>query len=189
MTPRQVSVTLAGKDVEVTTAAGVFSSTGLDRGTAVLLTHTRPVKSGNVLDLGCGWGAIALDTGLASPAATVWALDVNERALQLTAANAKALNLQNIRAVTADKIPTDMLFTQIRSNPPIRVGKKVLHELMRTWIPRLAPCGTAELVVAKALGASSFAAWLEGTFAGTHTVSRIARDSGFHVLEVRAAAA
>ena len=123
-------------------APGIFSPGGLDKGTAVLLDEApEPPATGTFLDLGCGWGPIALSLALRSPAATVWALDVNERALDLTRRTAAALGLDGVRATTADGIPDDVRFDLIWSNPPIRVGKAVLHELLRTWLPRLAPGG------------------------------------------------
>lgn len=182
--PRHITALLGGKEVTVTTAAGVFSHDAVDRGTRVLLANTSPLPAGNILDLGCGWGAISLDSALLSPQATVWALDVNARALELTAANAKNLGLSNIKVCTAEQIPAHLRFAQIRSNPPIRVGKEVLHDLMHQWLPRLLPQGVCEMVVAKSLGAPSFEKWLHENFRQTHTVTRTARDKGFHVLTV-----
>lgn len=177
-------VVLGGRQVQVSTASGVFSGDGVDRGTAVLLAQTEPVAHGDILDLGCGWGPIAIDTALLSPATTVWAVDVNERAISLCRENTQALGLTNVRTLPTTEIPDEIEFTQIRSNPPIRVGKAVLHELMHTWLPRLASGGICDMVVAKQLGAISFEKWLRDTFASTHTVERLARDKGFHILRV-----
>jgi 16S rRNA (guanine1207-N2)-methyltransferase len=185
---RQVSVRLAGRDVEVTTAGGVFSPAALDKGTAVLLEHVpSPPPSGDLLDLGCGWGPIALTLALLSPEATVWAVDVNERALELVRANATALGLQGVRASRPDGIPAGQRFDAIWSNPPIRVGKAALHDLLRTWLPRLAPGGAAHLVVQKNLGADSLQRWLTEQLPGDrYAVARHASSKGFRVLEVRA---
>ncbi|WP_166985092.1 class I SAM-dependent methyltransferase [Canibacter zhoujuaniae] len=184
-TPYPISVALGGREHEVLSARGVFSHDGLDRGTAVLLRSVpAPPGAGNLLDIGCGWGAISLDAALNSPELDVFALDVNERALELTARNAEKLALDHVRALRADQLPQDVMFDEIRSNPPIRVGKEVLHSLMRTYLPRLVVGGIAYLVVAKNLGALSFEKWLATEFASTHTVSRFARDKGFHVIAV-----
>ena len=181
---RRVRVRLAGREVEVEVAPGIFSPGGLDKGTAVLLDEApAPPPTGTFLDLGCGWGPVALSLALRSPAATVWALDVNERALDLTRRNAAALGLDGVRASTADGIPDDVRFDLIWSNPPIRVGKAVLHDLLRTWLPRLAPRGVAHLVVQRNLGSDSLQAWIRTELAMPCT--RLTSSKGFRVLEVR----
>ncbi len=181
---RRTTVRLAGRVVDVEVAPGVFSPGGLDKGTAVLLDEApEPPATGTFLDLGCGWGPIALSLALASPAATVWALDVNERALDLTRRTAAALGLDGVRATTADGIPDDVRFDLIRSNPPIRVGKAVLHELLRTWLPRLAPSGVAHLVVQRNLGSDSLQRWITTELGMPCT--RLTSSKGFRVLEVR----
>ena len=180
---RPLAVRLAGRPVRVTVAGGVFSPGGLDKGTAVLLDEVPdPPASGTLLDLGCGWGPIALTMGLLSPEADVWAVDVNERALDLAAGNARALGLSRVRAVPPEAVPDDVEFDVIWSNPPIRVGKAALHELLRTWRPRVAPAGTAYLVVSKNLGADSLQRWLE-TDLGL-ACHRLASHKGFRVLAV-----
>jgi 16S rRNA (guanine1207-N2)-methyltransferase len=181
---RLVHVELAGRVVPLHTASGVFSPDHLDTGTAVLLHAVpEPPAAGHLLDLGCGWGPIALTLALRAPRADVWALDVNERALELTRANAGSLGLDRIRAVTAAEIPAGMRFATIWSNPPIRVGKPALHELLRTWLPRLEAGGTAYLVVAKALGADSLARWITSELGMPG--ERVTTDKGFRVLAVR----
>ena len=180
---RRIPVTLAGRSGEVTTAGGVFSPDHVDGGTAVLLTNTPPPPpGGNLLDLGCGWGPIALTMALTSPDATVWAVDVNERALDLLRSTADRLGLENVRAVRAEAVPDDVRFAAIWSNPPIRVGKVVLHDLMRAWLPRLAPEASAWLVVQKNLGSDSLARWIEAQLG--RDVERTASSKGFRVLRV-----
>lgn len=174
-------MSLAGREVEVVTSGGVFSPEHLDRGTEVLLTRTPPAQSGPVLDIGCGWGPIALSAALDAPTEEVWAIDVNERALSLTRDNAERLGLTNIHVALTTEVPEEVTFQEIRSNPPIRVGKAALHEILETWLPRLAPDGVAYLVVAKHLGADSLQRWITDTFPFL-TVDRYARDKGFHVI-------
>lgn len=180
---RPLVVRLAGREVTVTVAGGVFSPGGLDRGTAVLLGEAPPPPpAGTFLDLGCGWGPVALTMGLLSPEADVWAVDVNERALDLAAANARSLGLSRVRAVQPDAVPADVTFDLIWSNPPIRVGKAALHDLLRTWLPRLAPAGTAYLVVSKNLGADSLQRWIERDLG--LSCRRPASHKGFRILAV-----
>lgn len=183
---RRIRVTLAGRVGEVTTAGGIFSPDHIDTGTAVLLANTPPPPpGGNVLDLGCGWGPIALSLALESPHATVWAVDVNERALDLVRRNAEEWGLTNVRTAVPADVPADVMFRTIRSNPPIRVGKSELHDLLETWIPRLDERSDAWLVVQRNLGSDSLQRWLAATFDAGYAVSRSATGKGFRVLKVR----
>ena len=186
---RPLTVTLAGRVVTVRTSGGVFSPDGLDKGTAVLLREVPPPPpEGTFLDLGCGWGPIALTLGLLSPRATVYAVDVNERALDLLRTNATALGLDHVHASQPGGIPESVGFDLIWSNPPIRVGKAVLHEMLLHWLPRLAPGGTAYLVVQKNLGSDSLQRWLgEHLAQESYAVSRLSTDKGLRVIEVRRA--
>ncbi|MEN2737866.1 methyltransferase [Microbacterium sp. X-17] len=184
--PRRIRVFLAGNDVEVTTAGGVFSPDHVDSGTAVLLANTPPAPvGGHLLDLGCGWGPIALSLAMQSPHATIWAVDVNERALDLVRRNAEELGLRNINAVMPDDVPDEVVFRSIRTNPPIRVGKNELHGLLERWLPRLDERSDAWLVVARNLGSDSLQRWLAATFAEGFSVHRAATGRGFRVLKVR----
>ena len=181
-----LTVSLAGRTVELQTAGGVFSPGGLDVGTRVLLTHVPPPPpSGDLLDLGCGWGPIALTLALESPRATVWAVDVNERALELTRRNALALGLENVRAVTPAEVPDEARFMTIWSNPPIRVGKDELHGMLDRWLPRLRENADAWIVVSRNLGSDSLQRWMDARYRGDLSVSRAAIHNGFRVLRVR----
>lgn len=185
---RELRLELAGREVTVETVSGTFSPTRLDLGTSVLLRHLPEPPTGDVLDLGCGWGPIALHTALeaqdAEVALRVWALDVNSRSLETTAANARRLGLDSIAPVTAEQIPADLQFSAIRSNPPIRIGKAALHELLETWLPRLAPGGRADLVVSKNLGADSLQKWIAQMLGDGFTIERTGSSKGFRVLTV-----
>jgi 16S rRNA (guanine1207-N2)-methyltransferase len=184
-----VPVRLAGREVEVVTAAGVFSGDRVDLGTRVLLREApEPPASGNLLDLGCGWGPIALTLGLLSPAATVWAVDVNERALELTGENAQRLGLRSLHPARPQDVPGNVRFDAIWSNPPIRIGKEALHTLLLAWLPRLNPGAQAHLVVQRHLGADSLHAWLADELAGSAHVARAGSAKGYRVLRVTARA-
>lgn len=180
---RPVRMRLAGRDVEVQVAGGVFSPGGVDKGTAVLLDEVPdPPEEGVFLDLGCGWGPIALTLGLLRPRADVWAVDVNERALDLTRTNAAALGLDRIHVALPEQVPDDTRYDLIWSNPPIRIGKPALHELLRTWLPRLRPGGHAYLVVSKNLGGDSLQRWIDTELGLPCT--RYASAKGFRILAV-----
>lgn len=177
-------VSLAGRDLRVHTAAGVFSGSRIDLGTQVLLRAVpAPPAEGHLLDLGCGWGPVALTLALVSPGATVWAVDVNRRALDLVRRTAADLGLDNVRAAEPDEVPAGVRFAAIWSNPPIRIGKPALHDLLDRWLGRLAEDGAAWLVVQRNLGSDSLAAWLAER---GHPVERAASAKGFRVLHVGA---
>ena len=186
MVPRTISVQLAGRQLDVTTANGIFSPERIDTGTQVLLGNVpAPPPGGNLLDLGCGWGPIALTLALESPRATVWAVDVNERALELVRRNAESLGLDNVNAVTPADVPAEVRFMSIWSNPPIRVGKNELHAMMLSWLPRLEPGTDAWLVVQRNLGSDSLHRWLQAELPQDFAVTRAATNKGYRVLRAR----
>jgi len=186
MVPRTISVQLAGRRLDLTTANGIFSPERVDTGTQVLLGNVpAPPPGGNLLDLGCGWGPIALTLALESPHATVWAVDVNERALELVRRNAESLGLDNVNAVAPADVPADVRFMSIWSNPPIRVGKNELHAMMLSWLPRLEPGTDAWLVVQRNLGSDSLHRWLQAELPHDFVVTRAATNKGYRVLRAR----
>lgn len=176
---REITTRIWDREMTFTTSSGVFAQEGLDKATAVFLQHSTPPSGGTILDLGCGWGPIACAIAAAAPDASVWAVDTNERALDLTRTNAERLGV-TVNAVLPADVPADVSFDQIWSNPPIRIGKAALHELMLTWLPRLAPDGTARFVVAKNLGADSLQGWLN---AQGWPTERLASLKGFRILQ------
>ncbi|NQX15773.1 class I SAM-dependent methyltransferase [Rathayibacter sp. VKM Ac-2857] len=181
--PRRISARIAGRDLEVTTAGGVFSPGHVDLGTRVLLDAVPDAPaSGDLLDLGCGWGPISLALALGSPDARVWAVDVNQRALELVRRNCAELGVSNVNAVLPEDVPDDVRFAAVWSNPPIRVGKAELHALLERWLPRLEPDAEAWLVVQRNLGADSLLTWLTETFEGRLEVDRISSAKGFRVI-------
>jgi 16S rRNA (guanine1207-N2)-methyltransferase len=183
---RTIHATIAGRAVELQTANGVFSPERIDTGTRVLLSSVpAPPPGGNLLDLGCGWGPIALTLAAESPHATVWAVDVNERSLDLVRRNATVMGLTNVNAVLPSDVPADISFMTIWSNPPIRVGKDELHNMLKLWMPRLSPGADAWLVVARNLGSDSLQRWMDGEFASELTMSRASLNKGYRVLRAR----
>lgn len=194
---RTLHVTLRDNDVTVQVSNGVFSASRLDLGTSVLLKHAPELpKSGKFLDIGCGWGPISLAFGLESPEAEVFAIDVNERALELTELNAKNAGLKHIHTSLVDdalkennsKENNTLEFNNfdiIWSNPPIRVGKEILHDILLTWIPRLKVGGKAYLVVQKNLGSDSLITWLAENLGESYSVEKYASSKGYRVIEVK----
>ncbi len=181
-----IEATVWGRRLRLLTASGVFAKGRLDIGTEVLFDRTEPPASGSAfLDLGCGYGVIAVALALARPEAQVWAVDVNERALELTRRNADSSGVgDRVRTLTPDAVPEDVVFDGIWSNPPIRVGKAELHALLLRWLPRLAPEGEAMMVVGKNLGADSLQRWLSEQ---GYPTERLASAKTFRVLRSTAA--
>jgi 16S rRNA (guanine1207-N2)-methyltransferase len=180
----RVRASVWGRELTLESASGVFAQGRVDIGTAVLFRETDPpTRTGTYLDLGCGYGVIACALATEVAAATVWAVDVNERALRLCQDNAASLGVAD-HVVTAqpDDVPPDVVFDEIWSNPPIRIGKPALHELLLSWLPRLSPDGRAVLVVGRHLGADSLQRWIvEQGF----VCDRLGSAKGFRVLETR----
>lgn len=178
-----VAASVWGHDLDLVSGSGVFAQGRVDIGTAILFRETQPPAPGRVLDLGCGYGVIGLAVAVAVPGATVTAVDVNERAVLLANENAAALGVTDrYVATTPDGVAAAASYDEIWSNPPIRIGKEALHELLLTWLPRLAPGGRAVMVVGKNLGADSLQRWLDEQGFPT---ARLASAKGFRVLETR----
>ena len=180
--PRTVHLHVGELAVELQADRGVFGSRGIDLGTLVLLREAPPPPShGDVLDLGSGYGPIAIALARQAPGARIWAVDVNERALELTRSNAAGAAVDNVTVCSPDEVPGHVRFEAIYSNPPVRVGKAALHELLLTWLRRLRPDGRAYLVVQRNLGSDSLATWLE---AQGYEVQRLKSKKGYRILQV-----
>lgn len=181
--PRHVRVSARGLQFELTTDRSTFSPNRIDAGTSLLLDAApAPPESGRFLDLGCGYGPIACVLATMAPDAEVVAIDVNERSRELCVANAAALGLDNVTVAEPDHV-ADGPFDLIWSNPPIRVGKQALHDVLLRWLGRLGPHGAAVLVVNRHLGADSLQRWLDGEGFPTE---RLASKKGYRLLQAGA---
>ena len=178
--PRVVQLLLPDLQLALTTDRGVFGYYRIDAGTKLLLLRApAPAPTGNLLDIGSGTGAIALTMARRCPAATVWAVDVNERARDLCRSNAERNGLTNVNVCSPDDVPADVTFDTIWSNPAIRIGKPALHAMLLRWLSRLSPAGEVVLVVHKHLGSDSLQAWLSGQ---GYPTTRLASSSGYRIL-------
>lgn len=182
--PHRVDLVLPDLTLSLVTDRGVFAGRQVDAGTKTLLVEAPAPRDepADLLDLGCGYGPIALTLAARAPRATVWAVDVNERARDLCATNALANGLDNVRVAAPDDVPPGVALAGVWSNPPVRIGKDRLHRVLLQWLDRLAPDGAAWLVVHKQLGSDSLARWLA---AEGHAVRRLTSRAGYRVLEVR----
>lgn len=179
---KRIAVTLPDGSFDMETDTGVFSHGRVDAGTKFLLLEAPELpERGDLLDLGCGAGVIALTMARRRPECRVWAVDVNARARRLTSDNAASLGLRNVTVAAPEEVPDDVSFAAMWSNPPIKVGKSELHDMMRRWLPRLSTDGVGVLVVNKNLGSDSLQKWL--TEQG-HPTKRLASRQGFRLLRV-----
>jgi 16S rRNA (guanine1207-N2)-methyltransferase len=187
--PGSVHLVTPDLHLELETDSGMFSPSRLDPGTRLLLDVAPPppaqgdgeVGGGNLLDLGTGYGPLALVLAARSPGAQVWAVDVNTRALELCARNAERAGLANVHCAAPGDPALPAAFGLIWSNPPIRIGKAALHALLASWLARLEPDGAAYLVVQRNLGSDSLQRWLEDS---GWAAERFAARSGYRVLRV-----
>jgi 16S rRNA (guanine1207-N2)-methyltransferase len=199
--PGLVHVVLPDVHLALATDSGVFSPGRLDPGTRLLLDVAPPPPAGgDLLDLGCGYGALALVLASRSPAARVWAVDTNRRAIALCEGNADRAALANVHCVAVSGVPAGGpggaspqagsspddarlpgRYDLIWSNPPIRIGKPALHALLAGWLAQLAAGAVAYLVVQRNLGSDSLQRWLESS---GWTAERYAARAGYRVLEV-----
>jgi 16S rRNA (guanine1207-N2)-methyltransferase len=180
--PRTLRLDLPDRTLSLQSDAGVFAADAVDGATKhLLLDAPEPPASGTFVDLGCGYGPIACTLAARRPDAEVWAVDVNRRALELCRANAAALGLGNVRVVAPDEVPADLAVDLLWSNPPIRIGKAALHELLGSWLERLRPDAVAVLVVHKHLGADSLQRWL---VAAGWSAQRLGSRAGNRLLRV-----
>ena len=182
-TPAAFEATVWGHPLQMQSAAGLFSHSRLDLGTQVLVRSAQPDEAAQaVLDLGCGTGVLATGLGLALPRAQVWAVDVNQRAREITAANMSHHGLgERMHVEEPEDVPEAVCFDEIWSNPPIRIGKSAVHSLLMHWLPRLSGGGRALLVIGRNLGADSHQRWLDEQ---GWTCDRLASAKGYRVLQV-----
>jgi 16S rRNA (guanine1207-N2)-methyltransferase len=181
--PGTVHVVLPDLHLELATDSGVFSPGRLDPGTRLLLEAAPPPPiDGDLLDLGAGYGPLALVLAARSPRARIWAVEVNRRAIDLCQRNAVSAGLANVRCLEPDDARLPGSFQLIWSNPPIRIGKQALHAMLSRWLSRLAEGASAYLVVQRNLGSDSLQRWLAG--AGWEA-TRVAARAGYRLLQVR----
>ena len=169
-----------GYGLNFMTDAGVFSKGELDVGSRLLL-DALPDLAGDVLDLGCGWGAIGIAIAKANKAARIVMADVNHRALGLCQDNCQR------NGVTAEVIESDGMsavmgrkFNAIVTNPPIRAGKQVIYKMFADAAVSLNDGGALYLVIRKQQGAESCVKYLKTLF---DNIEKLDKSGGFWVLK------
>lgn len=176
---RTIEVELRGKKVRLVTDAGVFSKSGLDYGSRVLIDALEIPEKASVLDVGCGYGPIGIAAGILG-ATRIMMLDVNERAIELARENAAANGVPQAKAMQSDLLEavSQERFDVIISNPPIRAGKETVHRLFEQASECLKPGGSLWIVIQKKQGAPSAKAKLEELF---EQVDEVTKDKGYRI--------
>jgi len=180
--PVECVVQIAGRELRFLTDAGVFSRGELDPG-SVLLIRSVGSLAGEVLDLGCGWGAIGIALAVMNPAARFTFSDINARAVELARGNIARNGIANAQAIQSDGFTAlSGAFDHIVSNPPIRIGKGPLYALFDAAFERLNPGGSLTIVIRKQQGAPSAVKHFEGLFGNAEV---IARSGGYWIIQSR----
>lgn len=172
---------LRGTSIKFISDAGVFSKTTVDFGSRLLIeSFEASDAAGKILDVGCGYGPIGLAFAKSYPEAQVDMIDVNDRALELSAENAANNGLTNVRVFESSVYDgvADRDYTDIISNPPIRAGKKIVHEILTGSFERLKTGGSLWIVIQKKQGGPSAAAKMEEVFGNVEVV---AKDKGYFI--------
>ena len=179
---RHFTFGFAGRTLRFQTDAGVFSKQHVDPGSELLCRCLPEDLAGDVLDMGCGWGAMTVMTLAAHPAVRVTMADVNARALELAKTNL-ALNGMTATAVLSDGFSAvDGLFDTVITNPPIRAGKQVVYGIFEGAKAHLKAGGALYAVVRKQQGAPSALSFLKGIYREAEVVEK---DGGYWILAAK----
>ena len=179
--PAECEWTYRGIPLRFTTDAGVFSRGEVDTGTRVLLEALPEEMTGDILDLGCGWGVIGISIARKWPEARVTMADINNRALDLSRENAKR-NRADVTCAESDGMEAfrGKQFDAVVTNPPIRAGKQVIYKMFADAAECLKPGGALYLVIRKQQGAESCMKYLQTIYP---LVEKLDRSGGFWVLK------
>ncbi|MDQ1235772.1 16S rRNA (guanine1207-N2)-methyltransferase [Paenibacillus sp. SORGH_AS306] len=179
---RVLEATLRGKVFRFTSDAGVFSKTGIDYGSRVLIEAMDIHEDAQVLDVGCGYGPMGLSAAYLAAKGHVTMIDVNERAVQLAKENAKLNGITNVTILESDLFSSvkGKMFDVILTNPPIRAGKSTVHTIFEEAFEHLNTNGTLWIVIQKKQGAPSAKAKLEELF---EKVEEVTKDKGYRIFK------
>ncbi len=179
---RRFTAEFAGRTLVFRTDAGVFSKQHIDPGSLLLCKSLPEDLSGDVLDVGCGWGAMTVLTLAAHPDIRMTMTDVNERALELAGENVAANGMRAHAILSEGFANIGGLFDAVITNPPIRAGKEVVYGIFRDAAAHLRPGGALYAVVRKKQGAESALRFLKSVYASADVTEK---DGGYWILRAR----
>lgn len=176
---------LRGRKFKFKADQGVFSKKEVDFGSRFLIDlFQMPEVEGPILDVGCGYGPIGLAIASMSNARTVHMIDVNERALELAKENATGNQILNVDIYESDRFENvkETEFAAIVTNPPIRAGKTIVHDILTRSYHHLKSNGELWVVIQKKQGAPSAKAKLEEIF---DEVELVGKNKGYYILKAK----
>ncbi|WP_274365233.1 class I SAM-dependent methyltransferase [Paenibacillus thermotolerans] len=176
----KVQINLRGFPLTFITDAGVFSKHGIDFGSRLLIETMHIPEAAKVLDVGCGYGPIGICAAMLANRGSVTMIDINERAVRLAKENAERNGIRNAKVLQSDKYEAvgEEKFDVILTNPPIRAGKSVVHDIFEGAVQRLNPGGSLWVVIQKKQGAPSAFDKLESLF---DSVEEMTKDKGYRI--------
>ncbi|MFB7141157.1 class I SAM-dependent methyltransferase [Gottfriedia sp. NPDC056225] len=176
------SFTLRGNDLRFQSDSGVFSRNEVDFGSRVLIDSFKfPEIEGDILDVGCGYGPIGLSIAKDDASRMVEMIDVNLRAIELAKDNANVNKIENVKIYESSIYENVMgEYAAILTNPPIRAGKAVVHEILAGAHEKLLPGGELWVVIQKKQGAPSALELLKEIF---DEVEIVKKDKGYYIIK------
>ena len=177
--------TLRGNSFRFKTDQGVFSKSEVDFGSRLLIeSFVMPDIEGEILDVGCGYGPIGLSVAKSEPSRLVHMVDVNQRAIELAKENASSNQISNVKIYESDRLEnvTDNNFCAILTNPPIRAGKTVVHDILVKSYEYLSSQGELWVVIQKKQGAPSAKDKMKEIF---DEVEVVCKDKGYYILRAK----
>lgn len=181
---RTIDTVLRGKKFRFTSDAGVFSKGDIDYGSRVLIETMVIPSNASVLDVGCGYGPIGISAAYLAPEGHVTMVDINSRAVELARENAGQNGIRNVTVMESDVLGAlnDQKFDVILTNPPIRAGKAVVHQIFEEAFDHLNEGGVLWIVIQKKQGAPSAVAKLESLFP---LVEEVGKDRGYRIIKAQ----
>ncbi|KQL52113.1 16S rRNA methyltransferase [Heyndrickxia shackletonii] len=177
--------TLRGNLFRFKTDQGVFSKSEVDFGSRLLIENfAMPEIQGPILDVGCGYGPIGLSIAKSEPDCLVHMVDVNQRAIELARENASSNQIPNVEIYESDRFEnvSEQNFSAIVTNPPIRAGKKIVHEILTKSYEYLLSKGELWVVIQKKQGAPSAKEKMSEIF---DEVEVVCKDKGYYILKAK----